>query len=142
MATRKKSRGFAAMDPERQRAIASKGGRAAHESGKAHEWSSEEARAAGRAAHESGKAHEWNTAEARKAGHLGGIASHSATSAQSEDSVEQSQDEVAQGSVDTGPLEQQNEMPSAKPATPATPGAADARWDERDPESEGSSPAI
>lgn len=36
------------MDPARQREIASKGGRAAHEKGTAHEWSSEEARKAGR----------------------------------------------------------------------------------------------
>jgi general stress protein YciG len=36
------------MDPARQREIASKGGRAAHEKGTAHEWSSDEARAAGR----------------------------------------------------------------------------------------------
>ena len=41
-------RGFAAMDPEQQRAIASAGGRAAHASGHAHEFTSEEARAAGR----------------------------------------------------------------------------------------------
>ena len=41
-------RGFAAMDAEKQREIASKGGRAAHERGTAHEFSSEEAREAGR----------------------------------------------------------------------------------------------
>jgi len=41
-------RGFAAMSPEQQRAIASKGGREAHRQGTAHEFSSEEARAAGR----------------------------------------------------------------------------------------------
>jgi len=40
-------RGFAAMSPEQQRAIASKGGREAHRQGTAHEFSSEEARAAG-----------------------------------------------------------------------------------------------
>jgi uncharacterized protein len=45
---RKSNRGFAAMSPERQRQIASLGGRAAHQQGTAHEWSSEEARAAGR----------------------------------------------------------------------------------------------
>jgi uncharacterized protein len=39
--------GFASMDPEQQRAIASMGGKAAHERGHAHEFSSEEARAAG-----------------------------------------------------------------------------------------------
>lgn len=36
------------MAPEKQREIASKGGRIAHEKGTAHEWSSEEARAAGK----------------------------------------------------------------------------------------------
>jgi uncharacterized protein len=44
----KSERGFAAMDPARQRAIASEGGKAAHQSGNAHEFSSEEAREAGR----------------------------------------------------------------------------------------------
>jgi general stress protein YciG len=36
------------MDPQRQREIASEGGKAAHEKGTAHEFTSEEARAAGR----------------------------------------------------------------------------------------------
>lgn len=53
------NRGFASMDSERQREIASQGGRAAHASGNAHEFSSEEAREAGRAAHRSGNAHEY-----------------------------------------------------------------------------------
>ncbi len=41
-------RGFASMDPEKQREIARRGGRAAHEKGNAHEFSAEEAREAGR----------------------------------------------------------------------------------------------
>lgn len=41
-------RGFAAMDRERQRQIASQGGRAAHEKGTAHEFTPDEAREAGR----------------------------------------------------------------------------------------------
>ncbi len=41
-------RGFGSMSPEKQREIASKGGRAAHEQGTAHEWTVEEAREAGR----------------------------------------------------------------------------------------------
>ena len=45
---RKERRGFASMSPEKQREIASKGGRAAHQKGTAHEWTSDEARAAGR----------------------------------------------------------------------------------------------
>jgi uncharacterized protein len=48
---RRALRGFAAMDPRRQREIASLGGRAAHQSGHAHEFTSEEARAAGRKRH-------------------------------------------------------------------------------------------
>lgn len=43
-----KGRGFAGMDPAQQREIASVGGRAAHASGHAHEFTSEEAREAGR----------------------------------------------------------------------------------------------
>ena len=59
------TRGFASMDPERQREIASEGGRAAHEKGTAHEFTSEEARQAGskggQAAHEKGTAHEFDS---------------------------------------------------------------------------------
>ena len=45
------NRGFASMDPERQRQIASEGGKAAHEKGTAHEFTSEEARRAGSMSH-------------------------------------------------------------------------------------------
>jgi general stress protein YciG len=45
---RKERRGFASMSAEKQREIASKGGRAAHEKGTAHEWTTDEARNAGR----------------------------------------------------------------------------------------------
>ena len=41
-------RGFASMNEDKQREIASKGGKAAHEKGTAHEFTSEEAREAGR----------------------------------------------------------------------------------------------
>ena len=44
----KEDRGFASMDRSKQRDIASKGGKAAHQKGTAHEWTSEEAREAGR----------------------------------------------------------------------------------------------
>ena len=46
--SRKSARGFASMDTGKQREIASKGGRAAHAKGTAHEFDSNEARAAGR----------------------------------------------------------------------------------------------
>lgn len=69
-------RGFAAMDPERQREIASKGGREAHRQGSAHRFTSEEAREAGakggRAAHARGSAHQFTSEEARNAGRKGG----------------------------------------------------------------------
>ena len=45
---KKRPRGFAAMNAEKQRQIASKGGKVAHERGHAHEFTSEEAREAGR----------------------------------------------------------------------------------------------
>lgn len=45
---RKSKRGFASLSPERRAEIASLGGIAAHRKGTAHEWTSEEAKAAGR----------------------------------------------------------------------------------------------
>ena len=45
-------RGFAAMSPEKKKEIASMGGRAAHACGRAHQFSSEEARAAGKKRHQ------------------------------------------------------------------------------------------
>ncbi len=76
----KSPRGFAAMDATKQREIASKGGKAAHAKGTAHEFTPEEARAAGRkggqAAHAKGTAHEFTPEEAREAGRKGGQSSH------------------------------------------------------------------
>src|SRR5947209_11511814 len=76
----RKPRGFAAMDAEKQRLIASKGGKAAHAKGTAHQFTPEEARAAGRkggqAAHAKGTAHEFTPEEARAAGRKGGQSSH------------------------------------------------------------------
>lgn len=46
-----RNRGFASMDPARQREIASQGGKAAHAKGTAHEFTSEEARRAGSMSH-------------------------------------------------------------------------------------------
>ena len=64
----KEDRGFASMDRAKQREIASKGGKAAHQKGTAHEWTSEEAREAGRkggmASHRRRK--ERRTSEARQ----------------------------------------------------------------------------
>jgi general stress protein YciG len=74
--SKKLRRGFACMDREKRRIIASKGGRAAHEKGSAHEFTSEEAREAGRkgghVAHENGTAHRFSSEQARAAGRKGG----------------------------------------------------------------------
>jgi general stress protein YciG len=75
----KTRRGFAGMSPEKQREIASKGGKAAHAKGTAHHFTPEEARVAGRkggqAAHAKGTAHEFTPEEAREAGRKGGLRS-------------------------------------------------------------------
>ena len=42
------NRGFASMDREQQREIASQGGRASHQKGTGHEWNSQEVQLAGR----------------------------------------------------------------------------------------------
>lgn len=48
METKSRKRGFGSMDKAQQAAIASKGGKAAHKMGKAHQFTAEEAREAGR----------------------------------------------------------------------------------------------
>ena len=64
-------RGFAAMDKTRQKEIASAGGRAAHERGNAHEFTSEEARQAGR---KGGQAVSQNRQHMAAIGRKGGVA--------------------------------------------------------------------
>lgn len=64
-----RNRGFASMNTEKQREIARKGGRAAHEKGTAHEFTSDEARAAGRKGGESVSA---NREHMSRIGRLGG----------------------------------------------------------------------
>lgn len=48
MAEGKERRGFASLTPERRAEISSKGGKAVHQQGTGHEWTSAEAQAAGR----------------------------------------------------------------------------------------------
>src|SRR4029079_1470570 len=79
----KEDRGFASMDRGKQREIASKGGKAAHQKGTAHEWTSEEAREAGR---------------------KGGMASHRRKQEQgspSADSEGQGREEIAAGGFES-----------------------------------------
>ncbi len=65
----KSERGFAGMDDEKQREIASKGGKAAHAQGRAHEFTESEARAAGR---KGGEAVSRNRAHMAEIGRRGG----------------------------------------------------------------------
>jgi hypothetical protein len=67
------NRGFASMDETRQREIASEGGRAAHASGNAHEFNSEEARRAGQ---KGGQAVSENREHMAAIGRRGGESSH------------------------------------------------------------------
>jgi general stress protein YciG len=64
----KQDRGFASMDRDKQREIATKGGRAAHLKGTAHEW---------------------NALEAREAGRKGGLASHTKKEVPASDLIDQ-----------------------------------------------------
>ncbi|AVO32082.1 KGG domain-containing protein [Stenotrophomonas maltophilia] len=70
---RTSNRGFASMDQDKQRAIAAKGGRAAHASGNAHEFSPAEARVAGR---KGGEAISRNRQHMAAIGREGGHARH------------------------------------------------------------------
>lgn len=76
-------RGFASMDPSKQREIASKGGKAAHAKGTAHEFTSDEARVAGRKGGEAvsrDRAH--MSAIGREGGHSRGRARQSGNGAE------------------------------------------------------------
>jgi general stress protein YciG len=68
-----KERGFAAMDQQKQREIARRGGRAAHQRGTAHEFTAEEAAAAGR---KGGQAVSRNREHMARIGRKGGLATH------------------------------------------------------------------
>jgi general stress protein YciG len=106
MAERSK-RGFASMDREKQRLIASKGGKAAHAKGTAHEFTREEAveagRKGGKAAHIKGTAHRFNGQENAHPNGENPAASH----------------EPAQGHAPAeagqGPMEQPFSGPAAEP---------------------------
>src|SRR5436190_15296319 len=93
-------RGFASMDASKQREIASKGGRAAHAKGTAHEFTSDEARVAGRKGGEAvsrDRAH--MSAIGREGGHSRGRA-------------RQSQNTSPEGNGGASNLSENNERPS------------------------------
>jgi hypothetical protein len=63
------NRGFASMDPQKQREIASEGGKAAHASGHAHEFNSEEARRAGSQSHKNDSSSQSHSGGSQQSGH-------------------------------------------------------------------------
>lgn len=85
---RKSNRGFAAMSPERQKQIASEGGRAAHKLGVAHEWNSDEARKAGK---KGGQIVSQNREHMSEIGRRGGQSSGGRRSKQQTDNSESSE---------------------------------------------------
>src|SRR5579884_3595358 len=80
MADNTDRRGFASMDDDKQRRIASEGGKAAHEKGTAHEFNSEEAREAGR---KGGEAVSQDREHMAEIGRKGGENSHGGNSGSS-----------------------------------------------------------
>ena len=92
----KEDRGFASMDRAKQREIASKGGKAAHQKGTAHEWTSEEARDAGR---------------------KGGIASHQRRREQMGGPNSEADDTQALGSNESMQNSSSSESSSSSPAS-------------------------
>jgi len=66
----KARRGFGAMAPEAQKEIARKGGKSAHRAGRAHEFTTEEARAAGK---KGGHAVSRDREHMARIGRLGGL---------------------------------------------------------------------
>jgi general stress protein YciG len=108
-----KKRGFASMDSAKQREIASKGGRAAHQKGTAHQFTADEARAAGRkggqAAHFKGTAHKFTSEEARAAGRKGGRSGRNTLVTGADTS-----------STSTPPLEERPETPVTDTGGPST----------------------
>ncbi|BAY16068.1 hypothetical protein NIES2109_26570 [Nostoc sp. HK-01] len=87
-------RGFASMDEDKQREIASKGGHAAHEKGTAHEFTSEEAREAGRKGGETVSQDREHMAEI---GREGGKHSHGGGRKKQQDDADDTEDIESKG---------------------------------------------
>lgn len=98
-------RGFASMDEDKQREIASKGGKAAHEKGTAHEFTSEEAREAGRKGGETTSQDREFMAEI---GREGGKHSHRSDRNQNDENDENDENEEEEGKGTQGGSHEQH----------------------------------
>ena len=103
-----KNRGFASMDPARQREIASEGGKAAHQKGTAHEFTSDEARRAGSMSH--------GNRQSAEASSRSSTARSSAKPGEQAGSKQSEHGGSRSGSMEGGP-----ESGADKPASPGTP---------------------
>lgn len=112
MATSK--RGFASMDASKQREIASKGGRAAHAKGTAHEFTSDEARVAGR---KGGEAVSRDRAHMAAIGREGGHSRGARARAQSGTNATDNGGDIAQGTGSQPFVRQANEERSGFEST-------------------------
>ncbi len=101
-------RGFASMDPDKQREIARRGGRAAHEKGSAHEFSADEARDAGRKGGERVSADRGRMAEI---GRRGGLISAARRAAKSRTQPGQQEHETHTSPDDSGVAEHDSDNP-------------------------------
>jgi general stress protein YciG len=97
-----RARGFASMSSEKQREIARKGGKAAHERGTAHEFTTDEARAAGRKGGERVSA---NRSHMATIGRLGGKSSAGRRAANAKQQTEAPVQQEAHGQSE---MNQQN----------------------------------
>lgn len=108
---RKRLRGFAAMDAAKQREIASKGGRAAHQKGTAHEFTPDEAREAGR---KGGEAVSQNREHMAAIGRKGGESSHGGWESRSRREAEPAGDEEPKSKSDLGGAHGHEKEPAAR----------------------------
>jgi uncharacterized protein len=95
----KQIRGFAAMNEEKQREIARKGGKAAHQRGTAHEFDAQEAALAGR---KGGRTVSQNREHMAAIGRKGGLASHQRRAASSHDTTAQETGETEETGYSAG----------------------------------------
>jgi uncharacterized protein len=125
-----KGRGFAAMDQAKQREIASRGGRAAHKRGTAHQFTTEEAAKAGR---KGGQSVSRNREHMAKIGRKGGLATHHRNAAMHPNGTERPEEaRQAELTQTAGQPQDQRELPRETPIfhepNPATP-RAESDWD-------------
>jgi general stress protein YciG len=123
MATSK--RGFASMDATKQREIASKGGRAAHAKGTAHEFTSDEARVAGRKGGEAVSRDRTHMAQiGRSGGHSRGARARAAAGGNAIGSNLTNSSDIAQGSGSQPFVRSANEERSAYDVSTSNRGSA------------------